>query len=105
MIVDEIMSDCGWTDMFFREQIKPICDAAIVELNTAGIKTICDSGEYTFEEYIPEPGLRALARRYIAVDARLQFDPPQNSKQIEQLMGIRKQTRKAIIEVCNLNLA
>ena len=38
MIVDDIMSDCGWTDMFFKEQIKPICDAAIVELNTAGIK-------------------------------------------------------------------
>lgn len=104
MIVDEIMSDCGWTDVFFKEQIKPICDASIVELNIAGVKTICDSDQYSFEEYIPDPGLRSLARRYIAVDARLQFDPPQNSKQIEQLMGIRKQTRKAIIEYCNLNL-
>lgn len=99
MIVDEVMSDLGYEDEYFRPQIKPIADAAIIELNIVGVPTICESDQYTFEEYIPELELRGLARNYIDLYVRLQFDPPQNSKQIEVFENNLKRTRSRIKDV------
>lgn len=104
MIVDEVMADNGWTDDFFKTQIKPICDAAIIELNILGVDTICDSNEYSFEDYIAEPNVRALARNYVDLYVRLQFDPPQNSRQIEMLESSIKRLQSRIKDVCDLKL-
>lgn len=104
MIVDEVMEDNGWTDEYFRKQIKPICDAAIIELNVLGVNTVCDSNECSFEEYIVEPNIRSLARNYIDIYVRLQFDPPQNTRQIEVLDSSLKRLTSRIKDVCDLKI-
>ena len=61
-----------------------------------GIQSICDSGEYEYEEYIPDQALRYLAEAYIATYVKLRFDPPANSKQIEILVSEEKKLRSRI---------
>lgn len=96
MILEEVMEDLGYEDEYFKPQLKPIIDAAIVELNIVGVPTICECDQYSFEEYIPKPVIRGLARNYIDLYTKLQFDPPQNSKQIDVLENSLKRARSRI---------
>lgn len=83
MIIDEIMSINGYTDPYFQAAIKSWCDAALSECNALGLPTTADSAEFEFEELIPEFEPRSLVRSYVATFVRLNFDPPQNTKQVE----------------------
>lgn len=96
MILEEVMADLGYEDEYFKPQLKPVIDAAIVELNIVGVRQICECDQYSFEEYITNQGLRSLARNYIDIYTRLQFDPPQNSKQIEAFENNLKRLRSRI---------
>ena len=99
MIVDSVIETNGY-DPYFKTQLIPICNAAIVDLNIMGIPTICDSNEYEYEEYIPDKALRYLAEAYVATYVKLRFDPPANSKQIEILVSEEKKLRSRIKDLC-----